>query len=362
MSEAEPHVWAVIMAGGSGTRFWPVSRAEYPKQLTRIVGDDTMIQATVARLQPAIAPERILVITTTAIVEQTRAQLPMLKPEHVIAEPVGRDTAACVCLAAEVVAKLDPEGVCILLPADQVISPATRFQETLMAGVAVAQEGDLVTYGITPRSPATGYGYIRIGDDERCVSGMTVNKVDRFVEKPDRETAERYLSEGGYRWNSGIFTWRADVVLDEFGRHCPWLREALDPVGAAFGGDGVVEALERAYDGLDKISVDYALMERASSVRVVTCDFEWDDVGSWDALYDHLAADDDGVRLRGNALIRDCGDCLVVDEGGPFLAAIGLQGVSIISTPDAVLVVAKGASQGVKQVVETLKEQRPGLL
>lgn len=355
------HLWAVIMAGGSGTRFWPQSRAESPKQLTRIVGDDTMIQATVARLQPLIPAERVLVVTTKALAEATRRQLPMLPPEQIIAEPVGCDTAPCVALAAEVVKRLDPEATMILLPADQVISPVDRFQETLAAGAVAAADGALVTYGLQPRFAATGYGYIHVGEARGDELGCPVNAVSSFVEKPDQATADQYLASGEYRWNSGIFTWRVDAVLRELGTHCPWLTDALAPVGEAYGSDAFDSTLEAAYLPLKKISIDYALMENAKDILVVTCDFTWDDVGSWDALYDHVDADDAGLRTRGEVITIDCANSLVVNQGGPLVAAAGLDGITVVSTEGAVLVVPRGQGQLVKQVHAAIQADHPDL-
>ena len=358
---ADEHVYAVIMAGGSGTRFWPISRGTRPKQLTRIVGDHTMIQATVARLQPYVPPERVLVIATEAIIEETRAQLPMLPPEHVIAEPVGRDTAPCVCLAAQIVRQLDPDGIMILLPADQVIEPAARFQQILAAGVATAASGGLVTYGIKPRFAATGYGYIKLGAEADAQDGIAVNRVERFVEKPDQTTAEGYLEDGGYRWNSGIFTWRADVVLDELAQHAGWLTDALAPVSEAFGTERFAGVLGEVYPGLEKISIDYALMENAKDIAVVTCDFIWDDVGSWDALYGHVEPDARGVRIRGDAITIDCVDSLVVNDGGPTITAVGVEGLTVVRTADAIRGVPKGKSQAVKALYRQLQDERPEL-
>ena len=348
-------VFAVIMAGGSGTRFWPLSRNARPKQLVHIVGDTTMIQATVARLQPLIPAERVLVITTAALAEETRSQLPMLPPHHVIAEPVGRDTAACVCLAALVVEKVSPGAIMILLPADQVIKPADQFQKALAAGVEVARAGNLVTYGITPRFPATGYGYIKLAGRQPDVNGVTVNKVLGFVEKPDEATAKKYLAEGGYRWNSGIFTWRASVVLDELSTHCSWLTDALAPVGAAWNTPDFNRVLNDVYQPLKKISIDYALMEKAANICVVTADFQWDDVGSWDSLYDHLPKDAQGIISRGDVLTLDCKDSLIMSDTAQVVAGIGLSNLSVVVTKDAILIVPKGRSQQVKQVVDALK-------
>lgn len=349
--------YAVIMAGGSGTRFWPLSRNASPKQLVRIVGDTTMIQATVARLQPLIPAERVLVVTTAALAEETRRQLPMLKPEHVIAEPMGRDTAACVCLAALVVEKLCPGATMILLPADQVITPVDLFQRCLAVGVTVAERGALVTYGIKPRFPATGYGYIQVMGGAEAIDGIAVNRVKRFVEKPDETRAKAYIQDGDYRWNSGIFTWRSDVVLRELGDHCPWLTAALLPLAAHWGTPGFAAALAAVYEPLKRISIDYALMEKAQDISVVTAGFTWDDVGSWDALYDHLPADQDGVIARGTVLAQGCRDSLLVNEGRQMLVGVGLKNLSVVVTADAILIVPKGRSQQVKQVVDALKAQ-----
>ena len=353
-------VYAVIMAGGSGTRFWPVSRGAAPKQLVRIVGDATMIQATVARLQPYIPAERVLIVTTAGLAAETRRQLPMLKSEHVIAEPVGRDTAACVALAALVVRKLDPQGVMILLPADQVITPAVDFQDALAAGVATARAGKLVTFGIKPRFPATGYGYIHVGDALPAIGQNTVNQVARFVEKPDLAHAEQYLASGNYRWNAGIFTWQAAIVIEELKQHCGWLMEALAPLETAWGTPSWETVLNEVYQPLKRISIDYALMEKSQRICVVTGTYEWDDVGSWDSLYDHLPADAHGVITRGSTLAVDCHDSLLVSETGQMIAGIGLQGLSVVVTKDAILVVPKGRSQEVKQVVDALKAQGRG--
>jgi mannose-1-phosphate guanylyltransferase len=348
-------VYAVIMAGGSGTRFWPLSRNARPKQLVRIVGDTTMIQATVARLQPMIPPERVLVITTAALAEETRNQLPMVRPDHVIAEPVGRDTAACVCLAALVIEKICPGATMILLPADQVIRPADQFQKALAAGVEVARGGSLVTYGITPRFPATGYGYIKLAQRLPDVEGVAVNKVLGFVEKPDEATAKKYLHDGGYRWNSGIFTWRSDVVLDGLATHCGWLAEALEPVARAWGTANFSRVLDQVYQPLKKISIDYALMEKASNISVVTADFQWDDVGSWDSLYDHLPRDASGMITQGEVLAQGCSDSLIINQTQQVVSAIGISDLSVVVTKDAILIVPKGRSQQVKQAVDALK-------
>ena len=353
-------LFAVIMAGGSGTRFWPLSRGATPKQLLGILGGPTMIQATVARLHPLIPPERVLVVTTAALAEETRRQLPMLKPEHVIAEPVGRDTAACVCLAAVLIERIAPGATMVLLPADQIIEPADAFQRALAVGAGHARDGKLVTFGIAPRFPATGYGYIRVGAAMVDADGVGVNRVERFVEKPDEATAKAYLAEGAYRWNAGIFSWRSDVVLGELDQHCPWLTAALMPLADHWGRPDFAAALDRIYQPLRKISIDYALMEKAKEIVVVTGGFAWDDLGSWDALYDHLPRDLAGVISRGDVLPLDCRDSLLFNAGRQTLVVQGVQGLTVVVTPDAILILPKGRSQDVKLAVEALKQRGRG--
>ena len=352
--------WVVIMAGGSGTRFWPVSRAGRPKQLTALLGSSTMIQATVGRLQGLVAPEKILVITTAAIAEATRAQLPMLPSENVIAEPEGRDTAPCVGLAAAIIANRDPDGVMALLPADQLIEPVADFHKALNAGFEVAENNRcLVTYGIEPRFPATGYGYIHLGNALADSDGLAVNQVAQFVEKPDEKTAVGYLAAGDYRWNSGMFTWRADVVLEALRTHCAELATAVEPLGAAFGGDSFAGLIAERYPTLTKISIDYALMEKHDDIRVITPTFTWDDLGSWDALRDHLPMDANGVAAGGSTVHLDCQNSLFFqEEGAPPIAAIGVDGITVVSSPESILVVPTGGSQSVKQLQQQVLAER----
>ncbi|MEK7411811.1 MAG: sugar phosphate nucleotidyltransferase [Planctomycetota bacterium] len=350
--------YAVIMAGGSGTRFWPVSRMATPKQLARIIGTTTMIQATVARLMPLITADRILIVTTAQIATETRRQLPMLKAEQVIAEPVGRDTAACVTLAALIVERLSPGATMIMLPADQIIQPADDFQQALAAGVQVAQQGGLVTYGVVPRHPATGYGYLELGEVHCEIGTILVSKVRRFVEKPDRERAREYIAAGHFRWNSGIFTWRTDVVLRELATHCAWLVDALRPVAASYGTPRFDTALADVYGPLKRISIDYALMEHAKDVAAVDVRFDWDDVGSWDSLPDHLPADEGGNVFEGDTMEINCRDCLLVSkDGAPLITAVNCQGLTIVATKDAILVTPRGQGQAVKQVVDELAKR-----
>jgi mannose-1-phosphate guanylyltransferase len=227
----------------------------------------------------------------------------------------------------------------------------------LAAGVAVAKAGNLVTYGIQPRFAATGYCYIKLGTALPAVGSASVNKVHSFIEKPDEAKAKKYLADGGYRWNSGIFTWKTDVVLQGLQVHCAWLKQALMPVADAWGSAAFDQVLNDVYQPLKKISIDYALMEKADNICVVTAAFTWDDVGSWDSLYDHLPKDAGAVITQGQVLAHDCHDSLIINQTQQMVTGIGLQGMSIIVTKDAILVVPKGKSQAVKQLVDMLKEQ-----
>jgi len=358
---SDPHLWAVIMAGGSGTRFWPVSRHRLPKQLCRLVGDDTMIQATVARLAPLVDPQRILVITREDLVAETAAQLPALPRAQILGEPIGRDTAPCVALAALIVERLDPEGVMLVLPADHVIRPVTALQESFRLGAELARQGGLVTYGIAPRYAATGYGYIRQGEP---VAGLREDAgaarayaVRAFVEKPKLAAAEEYLRDGGYLWNSGMFTWKAETVLEELRRHAPSLVETLAPAMADWGTSAFAARLAAVYPSLTRISIDYALMEKASAVRVVRGEFSWDDVGSWDSICDHLPAEAGGLIRQGPVVAEDCAESLLFAAGRAAIAAVGVRNMIVVSTDDAVLVCPRGDSQNVKRLVEQLPQQ-----
>lgn len=274
---------AIIMAGGSGTRFWPKSRRDRPKQLLRLAGESTMLQQTVARVERLVPPERVVVVTGADQAEATRAQLPDLPAGNVVAEPCPRDTAPCVGLAAGIVASKDPEGTMIVMPADHVIEPVEAFRTTLHAAVSVIDNdpGTLVTFGITPTRPETGYGYIERGPLLTVCHGIPVYRVVQFREKPDRDTAERFLAAGTFLWNSGIFVWRARTILDELRTHRPKLAAGLEPILAALGTPDESRALAQHFHRLERVPIDKAVMEHAPHVRVLEVPYHWNDVGDW---------------------------------------------------------------------------------
>ena len=347
---------AVIMAGGSGTRFWPASRKDRPKQFLDLATDRSLLRVTFDRLTPMVPPERILVVTSASTASLTRSVLPELPPDHVIGEPVGRDTAACVGLAATLLLGDDPDAVCLVLPADHVISDEDAFRAAMLAGVRqVEHDGGLLTFGLRPRAPETGFGYLRLGEPERTVDGFTIHHLDRFVEKPDEETARAYLADGGYLWNSGMFAWKAGDLLDEIQRQLPLLAEGLNRIAEAPRGPQRDSVLAEVYPHLPRISIDYGIMEGAVRRWTIPVDFPWSDVGSWPALRDVLEADDQGNVTRGRVITLDTENSVVVGEG-PVVAVAGVRDLVVIATPDAVLVVPADQAQQVKTVVEALEE------
>ncbi|MEZ6195497.1 MAG: sugar phosphate nucleotidyltransferase [Planctomycetota bacterium] len=345
--------WAVVMAGGSGTRFWPIGRRERPKQLLALRGDETLIQATLARVPERIGPERTLVVTRADQRDALLAQVD-LPPENVIGEPEGRDTCACIALAAHVVETRDPGATMIVMAADHVIEPAEAFHAALVrAERAAAAEDALVTFGVRPTAPATGYGYLETGRD----LGEGLFEVAAFREKPNLETARRFLADGRHLWNAGIFVWRARVVLDEIARQQPALASALAPLAAAVDGPEFASRLVEVYPSLPKISIDYAVMERAGRVLTVAVDFAWDDIGSLAAIERHNPRDADGNTRRGEVVAIDVSRSIVDNREPGVVALIGVEDLVVIRTKDAVLVAAKDQIERVREVVARLEAE-----
>jgi mannose-1-phosphate guanylyltransferase len=341
--------FAVVMAGGAGTRFWPRSRVRSPKQLLSIVGGRSMLQETIARLAPLIARERILVVTSRPQARAVRAQLPGLRPRQVLVEPEGRNTAAAIALAALEVARRAPDASMTVLPADHAIGALARFRADLALGLETAERtGALVTFGIVPTHPETGYGYIRAGAS--LGPGDRVATVDAFVEKPPRERAEALIAGGNAFWNSGIFAWRVTDILRELRAHLPGLVERLERALGRRGG------LARAYRGLASISIDHGVLERAAKVAVVRARFPWSDVGSWAAVEPLWRANGGANSVRGRALPVDSRGC-VVDSPTRLVALLGVDDLVVVDTPDALLVCRKDRAQDVRLVVDELRRR-----
>lgn len=348
---------AIIMAGGSGTRFWPASRGDRPKQLLSLVSDQPLLRVTVDRILPLVPAERVWVVTTASTADATRSLLDDLPADHVLSEPTGRDTAACVAYAARVLLHRDPDAHCLIFPADHVIPDEDRFRSAMAAGARmVAEQGGLLTFGVTPTRPETGYGYLELGGEVHAGGEWRVHTLDRFVEKPDRETAEEYLSDRGFLWNSGMFAWRAVDLLAEVRRQLPLLFDGVGAIGDALGTADEAAALNEIYPHLPRTSVDFGIMESARQCWCVPVDFGWSDVGSWPALAEVLTADQSGNVARGRTVEFDSQNNILVGDG-VLVAAIGVNDLVVVATPDAVLVVPKNDAQRVKEVVEALQDR-----
>ncbi len=347
---------AVVMAGGSGTRFWPKSRRDRPKQLLRLHGDATMLQQTVARIAPLVAPDRTWIITGDDQAAATRAQLPELHPSQVVGEPCARDTAACVGLAAALVARRDPEGTMIVMPADHVIEPAERFRATVAvaAEVVEADPSAFVTFGVRPTRAETGYGYIERGESLGTPGGIALHRVARFREKPDHATAEEFVASGRFDWNAGIFVWKARAVLDALAAHRPKLGAALSRVEAALGTPVEAETIAREYAGMEKVPIDKAVMEHYPNVRVLEVGYDWSDVGDWRALSALVPPDPKGNSVQGPVIAAESTGCVIVSDDGRLIAALGVSDLVIVQSGGATLVARRDQLDKLKGLVEGL--------
>ncbi|MEX0327056.1 MAG: mannose-1-phosphate guanylyltransferase [Puniceicoccaceae bacterium] len=348
--------YVVIMAGGKGERFWPQSRLARPKHLLPIVGDEPMLTQTVKRLEGLVPPERVIIITNSEQREAVLETCPMLPPENVIAEPVGRDTAAAVGLATVLVADRNPEGCFAMLPADHIIQDKAGFQSVLESAFGAAEQADtLVTIGIQAAYPATGYGYIHRGAVEQEIAGRPVYAVKAFREKPDLATATSYVESGEYYWNAGMFFWRVPVISAEFEQHTPGLWAALGAIRSGLAaGESLDALLAEHYPNLEKISVDFAIMEKAASVQVVESSFDWDDVGEWPAVERHYPKDAQDNVSKGEVVVHDGSGNIVVNDGTHLTAVVGVDNLIVVQTPDATLVCPKDKAQEIKDLVKLL--------
>ena len=342
------------MAGGRGERFWPQSRLRKPKHLLPIVGPSPMLTQTIARVRPLVPAKNILVITTRPQLAEVRRACPGLPKRNLIVEPVGRDTAPAVGLALLLVRQRAPDAAFAVLPADHVIGDEAGFRALLEAAVTTAESADeLVTLGIEPTEPATGFGYIERG--KLWHSGPPpVLRAKRFVEKPSLPKAKAYLASGRFLWNAGMFVWRAPVLAAAFRQHAPELADGLERLGKLLAGRGAAAAMAKLYPTLPRISIDYAVMEKARNVLVLPARIGWDDVGSWQALVRHHGKDAVGNVLLGRCLVEGGRDNLVVSADGHVTAVFGLDDLIVVHTPDATLVCPKNRAQDIKLLLQRL--------
>jgi mannose-1-phosphate guanylyltransferase len=346
--------FAVIMAGGVGARFWPASRAARPKQLLDLTGSGaTMIAATLARLAPDVPAERVLVVTGRATADAVREALPSVPRENVLAEPVGRNTAPCIGWAALHARRRSKGAVLAVLPSDHLIRRPDEFRSALRVAVGAARRGALVTCGITPDRPETGFGYIELGDP----ISAGVRRVVRFVEKPDLRTAEGYVASGRFAWNSGMFFFSAERVLGEIARQMPELSRGLEAIDAGIGAGDEAAVVDRVFPGLPAQSIDYGVMEGAAEIACVPVEIGWSDLGSWSAAHDLSRKDADGNAFGADVVSVGARGCLVRAPSDVLVALVGVEDLVVVDTGDCLLVCRKDRAQDVKAVTDALKSR-----
>jgi mannose-1-phosphate guanylyltransferase len=347
------HLFAVILAGGSGTRFWPASRRQRPKQLLAVgPTSDALITATVRRIEPLCSAERTLIATGKHLLPATRQLLPWLPDSSFLGEPVAKNTAPCIAWASWVARRRDPDALVMVLPSDQHIADTPAFLRAIETAVGVAEQGAIVTLGLRPTRPETGYGYIESGAER----APGVFDVARFVEKPDRARAEQYLASGRHHWNSGMFFFRADVLLAAVAKHAPAISAGLELIATAADAE---EATRRAFAAFPSISIDYAVMEKAENLAVVPASFGWSDLGSWQTAWELSDKDAQGNVAPGHAVLADARGNMLMDLRSDarerVMAVVGVEGLCVIETDDALLVVPRERAQDVKLVVDALE-------
>ncbi len=352
-------VYAVIMAGGSGTRFWPKSTKALPKQFLNLFGESTMIQNTAKRLEGIIPQERVLVVTNDSYVPIVKEQLPKVPEENIVGEPVAKNTAPCVAIAAELLYKKDPNAVMVVLPADHHITNEPAFIEILNSAIKKAESGNhLVTIGIEPSHPETGFGYIHADKNESLlVEGKEVLKVNCFKEKPDYITAQSFLDSGDYFWNSGMFVWKAETVLQEIEKQLPAMYDLVKESSPEFYTEMHGVSINEFYLGCESISIDYGIMENAKEVFVVPGEFGWNDVGSWTAVYDLAEKVNNGNAIQCiNSTLTNSNNNLIMSNSEKMISIVGLDNVAVVETDSALLICNLEQAQGVKDIVEQLKD------
>jgi mannose-1-phosphate guanylyltransferase len=352
---AQSNVFSVIMAGGSGTRFWPLSRSALPKQFLPLSTKRPLITETLARLRGVSTVKQSFVVCGQRHAKLVAKTLPALPKANVIVEPEARNTAPAIALATARVAQLDPEGIIVVVPSDQHVADVPAFTASLNEAIALARTGVIVTLGIAPTRPETGYGYIKQGE---ALKSPTAKRVAAFVEKPDRATAESYLAQGTYLWNAGIFVFSARAMLEALAAHLPSSTAPLKAIRAALGTKKAAAVLKREWKKLPAISIDYAVAEKASNIAVVPSACGWSDVGSFNALPEVRPADANGNVVSGALpFVIDSRGCVVLGGARP-IAVVGMTDVVVVDAGDAILVLPKDRSQDVRKVVEALKARK----
>ncbi|MFC4599702.1 mannose-1-phosphate guanylyltransferase [Cohnella hongkongensis] len=352
-------ITSLIMAGGKGERFWPKSRTNLPKQFLNISGNKSMIQQAVERLERLMDIQRIFVVTNELYAELIKAQIPHLPTENIIIEPAGRNTAPCIALSTLYIEKRYPNSTIIVLPSDHIIKNESEFIEILKTAVEVAEQGEnIVTLGITPSYPETGYGYIESSNELEVLNNLEVHKVNCFVEKPDIHTAKSYLAAGNYFWNSGMFIWKSSTILKNFERYMPDLYEIILNIRMNISDGAPRENIDREFMQMPDVSIDYGIMEKADSIYVIPCKLGWDDVGSWTALDRINDRDEHGNVIKGNILNIDTKRCIIESNNGKLVATLGIEDLIVVDTDDVTLICSKEKAQEMKLLLKELRVQK----
>ncbi|MGX4583402.1 mannose-1-phosphate guanylyltransferase [Paenibacillus chitinolyticus] len=348
---------AVIMAGGKGERFWPKSRINLPKQFLNISGNKSMIQQCITRLEKMIPADQIFIVTNELYAELIQAQIPHLPSDNIIIEPVGRNTAPCIGLASIIIEEKFPDSSMVVIPSDHIIHNEEEFLSIIQTGIQVSEKNGVVTLGISPNYPETGYGYIETSGNPQRLNNFEIHKVNQFVEKPDLEKALQYIEQGNYYWNSGIFIWKIDVIREYIKKHMLDMHEILEIMKASFLSEERNKVIRREFPKMPDQSIDYGIMEKINDIYMIPCVFGWDDVGSWTALERIDDLDDNGNVIRGNILSLDTKKC-IIESNGKLIATLGVEDLIIVDTEDVTLICRKDKAQEIKTIIKELKIQK----
>jgi len=349
---------AIVMAGGSGTRFWPASRVGVPKQLLRMTGESSMIQATVNRLGDLVTADRLFIFTASHLKSAIAEQLPQLAGSSIVGEPHKRDTAPCIGLSAFLVKRHDPDATMVVMPSDHVISPDAVFQKAIQYAADIVNQspGRIVTFGITPTYPAESFGYIERGTPLDA-DGIKAFQVERFREKPKGELAQQYFDSGTFYWNAGIFIWKAQTVLDALSKHEPEMYAHLEKIAEAWDSPDQPEVFNQEFGAIQGKSIDYAVMEHHDDIVVVEAPFSWDDVGNWQSMARLHQQDEAGNTHLGQIVSIDSENCVVRGEGDHLVVTLGTKDLIVVHTPDATLVADKSREEDIRAVVKKIKDE-----
>ena len=351
------NIFCLIMAGGAGTRFWPGSKIAKPKQYLNVIGNDSLLQSTIKRFSTFTSKERIYIVSGKDQATVLEKQASMLPKENLIYEPVGKNTLPCIGLAAMVAEKENPDGIMIVSPSDHLIENVELFKDTVLTAVKIAAKRDgIVTLGISPTYPATGYGYVKTAEEITNKDEIRQFKVERFVEKPDKETALQYLEQGGFYWNSGLFIFKISVFLDAVKEFAPDLYGDLRKIQADLGNPSFEKTLDSIYRAIKGISVDYGIMEYAKNIYLVEGNFIWNDLGSWESVYQVSPKDKDGNVVSGEVILADSQN-LYVKTDGSLVAVVGLDDIIVVQDGNTILVCKRQKAEDVKKIVEQLRAE-----